>query len=30
MRMLRTKEVKQLVQEHSSGAGQEMDALCVV
>lgn len=28
--MLRTKEVKQLVQEHSSRAGQEMDALRVV
>lgn len=28
--MLRTKEVKQLVQEHSSRVGQEMDALRVV
>ena len=29
-RMLRTKEAKRLVQEHSSRAGQEMDALHVV
>lgn len=29
-RILRTKEFKQLVQEHSSRAGQEMDALRVV